>query len=136
MRRKCLADQDCPVACTMQVVGEWWSILIVRDCLRGLSRFDQFQKSLAISPNMLARRLQTLVDAGLLERRPYSQHPPRCDYLLTERGRDFRVVVAAMYDWGSRNLSDPATPAPPVGADRYLREQTDSNETNKSDLET
>ncbi|WP_235471377.1 winged helix-turn-helix transcriptional regulator [Herbaspirillum hiltneri] len=86
------------------MVGEWWSILILRDCLRGLTRFDQFQKNLAISPNMLTRRLQTLVDAGLLERRRYCEHPPRHEYILTERGRDFRIVIAAMYDWGSRHL--------------------------------
>jgi len=104
MRHKCIADTECPVACTLQMVGEWWSILILRDCLRGLTRFDQFQKNLAISPNMLTRRLQTLVDAGLLERRRYREHPPRYEYILTERGRDFRIVIAAMYDWGKRNL--------------------------------
>jgi len=124
MRRQCLDDQDCPVACTMQVVGEWWSILIVRDCLRGLTRFDQFQKNLAISPNMLARRLQTLVDAGLLERRQYCQHPPRYEYLLTERGRDFRVVIAAMYDWGLRNFGDPLQQIRQGSADEYLQERT------------
>ncbi|WP_034296545.1 helix-turn-helix domain-containing protein [Herbaspirillum sp. RV1423] len=104
MRHKCIDDQECPIACTLQMVGEWWSILILRDCLRGLSRFDQFQKNLAISPNMLARRLQTLIDAGLLERRQYREHPPRYEYILTDRGRDFHIVIAAMYDWGNRNL--------------------------------
>lgn len=107
----------------MQVVGEWWSILIVRDCLRGLTRFDQFQKNLAISPNMLARRLQTLVDAGLLERRQYRQHPPRYEYLLTERGRDFRIVIAAMYDWGLRNFSDPTQQVRQKSADDYLQDR-------------
>ena len=125
MRRKCLDDQDCPVACTMQVVGEWWSILIVRDCLRGLTRFDQFQKNLAISPNMLARRLQTLVDAGLLERRQYRQHPPRYEYLLTERGRDFRTVIAAMYEWGARNFSDPGQEGRQGSMDDYLRDRNE-----------
>ena len=109
----------------MQVVGEWWSILIVRDCLRGLTRFDQFQKNLAISPNMLARRLQTLVDAGLLERRQYREHPPRYEYLLTERGRDFRIVIAAMYDWGSRNFSDPDQPGWQGSMDDYLRDRNE-----------
>lgn len=116
MQRKCLDEQHCPVACTMQVVGEWWSVLILRDCLRGLSRFDQFQKSLAISPTMLTRRLQALVDAGLLERRQYCLHPPRHEYLLTERGRDFRKVIAAMYDWGSRHLAERIN-APEGGSD-------------------
>src|SRR5450830_736901 len=102
MQRKCLDQQNCPVACTMQVVGEWWSVLILRDALRGLTRFDQFQKSLSIAPNMLTRRLQSLVEAGLLERCQYRIHPPRYEYVLTERGRNFGTVIAAMYQWGQR----------------------------------
>jgi DNA-binding HxlR family transcriptional regulator len=67
----------CPVARSLDRVGEWWSILIVRDALHGFTRFDQFQKSLNIAPNMLARRLSALVDAGLIQRRRYSKRPPR-----------------------------------------------------------
>jgi len=84
----------------------------LRDCLRGLCRVDQFQKNLAISPNMLTRRLQTLVDAGLLERHQYCEHPPRYEHLLTERGRDFRTVIAAVFGWGSRNFGDGDTTLP------------------------
>jgi len=111
----------------MQVVGEWWSVLILRDCLRGLTRFDQFQKNLAISPNMLTRRLQTLVDAGLLERRRYCEHPPRYEYLLTERGRDFRMVIAAMFDWGSRNFGDDANLPARQHADDYLQKRNEES---------
>jgi DNA-binding HxlR family transcriptional regulator len=79
-------------------VGEWWSsILIIRETLHGFTRFDEFQKSLPIAPNMLARRLSGLVDAGLLERRRYNQRPPRYEYILTDMGRDFCPVIVAMF---------------------------------------
>jgi len=95
----------CPIARSLERVGEWWSILILRDALHGLTRFDQFQKSLGIAPNMLARRLNALVDAGLLERRRYSEHPPRDEYVLTARGRDFRPVLVALLAWGNRHFA-------------------------------
>src|SRR5258708_13633235 len=97
MERKRFSRMVCPVARGLDRVGEWWSILILRDALQGLSRFDQFQESLDIAPNMLARRLKSLVEAGLLERRRYTSRPPRYEYLLTERGRDFRPVIVALY---------------------------------------
>ena len=77
MQRKSFGDMQCPIARSLERVGEWWSILILRDAFHGLTRFDQFQKSLEIAPNMLTRRLNSLVEAGLLERRPYSERPPR-----------------------------------------------------------
>jgi DNA-binding HxlR family transcriptional regulator len=73
------------------------SILIIRDALHGFTRFDEFQKSLNIAPNMLPRRLSALVDAGLLERRRYSERTPRYEYILTETGRDFRPVIVTMF---------------------------------------
>jgi DNA-binding HxlR family transcriptional regulator len=87
---------QCPVARSLERVGEWWSMLIIRDAFHGLTRFDQFQESLGIAPNMLTRRLAALVKAGLLERRRYSTRPPRYEYVLTERGRDFRPVLIAL----------------------------------------
>ena len=90
MQRKSFGSMTCPIARSLERVGEWWSILILRDAFRGLTRFDQFQKSLDIAPNMLTRRLNALVECGLLERRIYSERPPRHEYVLTERGRDFR----------------------------------------------
>lgn len=96
---------QCPVARSLERVGEWWSILILRDALHGLTRFDQFEQSLGISPNMLTRRLSGLVKAGLLERRRYSARPPRYDYVLTERGRDFRSVIVAIHAWGNKHFA-------------------------------
>jgi DNA-binding HxlR family transcriptional regulator len=102
MQRKSFAGMQCPIARSLERVGEWWSILILRDALHGLTRFDEFQKSLGIAPNMLARRLNALVASGLLERRRYSEHPPRDEYLLTKCGRDFRPVVLSLLTWGNR----------------------------------
>lgn len=92
---------SCPVALALEHVGEWWSILILRDATHGFTRFEQFQKSLGISPNSLSRRLAALVDAGLLERRRYNERPPRDEYVLTEAGRAFRPVLTTLYAWGS-----------------------------------
>ena len=105
MQRKSFGSMACPVARSLERVGEWWSILILRDALRGTTRFDQFQKSLGIAPNMLTRRLNALVAAGLLERRRYSEHPPRDEYVLTARGRDFRMVTVALLTWGNRHFA-------------------------------
>src|SRR3954447_13010476 len=105
MQRKNLDSMQCPIARSLARVGEWWSILILRDALHGLTRFDQFQKSLGIAPNMLSRRLAALVESGLLERRRYSERPPRDEYLLTERGRDFRPVLWALLAWGNKHLA-------------------------------
>ena len=91
MQRKSFADMACPIARGLERVGEWWSMLILRDAFAGMTRFDEFQQSLGIAPNMLTRRLAALVESGLLERRRYSERPPRDEYLLTERGRDFRT---------------------------------------------
>jgi DNA-binding HxlR family transcriptional regulator len=105
MKRKSFRDMQCPIARGLERVGEWWTILILRDALRGLTRFDEFQKSLEIAPNMLTRRLDSLVASGLLERRRYSERPPRDEYLLTERGRDFRPVIQAFFAWGNRHFA-------------------------------
>ncbi|HEV2674947.1 MAG TPA: helix-turn-helix domain-containing protein [Aliidongia sp.] len=105
MRHKSFGDMHCAVARSLERVGEWWSILILRDAFQGLTRFSQFQESLEIAPNMLTRRLNALVAAGLLERHRYSRRPPRDEYLLTERGRDFRPVLWALVDWGNKHFS-------------------------------
>jgi DNA-binding HxlR family transcriptional regulator len=105
MQRKSFGNMQCPIARSLERVGEWWSILILRDALHGLTRFDQFQKSLDIAPNMLTRRLNALVDGGVLERRRYSERPPRDEYLLTERGRDFRPVLLALLSWGNKHFA-------------------------------
>ncbi len=105
MERKSFGNMQCPVARTLERVGEWWSILILRDALHGLTRFDQFQKSLDIAPNMLTRRLNSLVESGLLERRQYSERPPRHEYILTDLGRDFRSVLVALNSWGNKHFA-------------------------------
>src|SRR5579871_3993244 len=129
MQRKSFDDMPCPIARSLERVGEWWSILILRDALHGLTRFDQFQKSLDIAPNMLTRRLNGLVESGLMERRRYSERPPRDEYVLTERGRDFRPVLLSLLAFGNRHFApegasvtvvDAATgaPAEPLLIDR------------------
>jgi DNA-binding HxlR family transcriptional regulator len=105
MQHKSFGNMQCPIARSLERVGEWWSILILRDAFHGLTRFDQFQKSLDIAPNMLTRRLNALVEAGLLERRSYSERPPRHEYVLTERGRDFRPVLWALLAWGNKHFA-------------------------------
>src|SRR5689334_9972527 len=105
MRRKSFGHMQCPVARSLERVGEWWSILILRDAFHGLTRFDEFQKSLGIATNMLARRLQCLVEGGLLERRQYQESPPRHEYVLTDRGRGFGEVLLALLAWGNRHLA-------------------------------
>src|SRR5215472_11318243 len=105
MQRKSFSDMQCPIARSLERVGEWWSILILRDAFQGLAQFDQFQKSLGIAPTMLSRRLNTLVENGLLERRRYSERPPRDEYVLTERGRDFRPVLWALLAWGNKHFA-------------------------------
>ena len=110
MERTKFSEMVCPVAQSLERVGEWWTILILRDAFHGLTRFDQFQKSLGVAPNMLTRRLASLVEDGLLERRRYQDHPPREEYVLTARGRDFRPVLITLMDWGNKHFA-PQGPA-------------------------
>jgi DNA-binding HxlR family transcriptional regulator len=105
MQRTAFDATECPIARSLGEIGEWWSILILRDAFHGLARFEEFRQSLGIAPNMLTRRLQTLVARGLLERRRYSEHPPRHEYVLTKKGRDFQPVLLALLAWGNRYLS-------------------------------
>jgi DNA-binding HxlR family transcriptional regulator len=105
MQRKSFGKMPCPIARSLERMGEWWSMLIMRDALHGMTRFDEFQKSLGIAPNMLTRRLNALVEAGLLERRRYSDHPPRDEYVPTARGRDFRPVLVSLLAWGNKHFA-------------------------------
>ena len=95
----------CPIARSLDRVGDQWSMLILRDAFYGMTRFDEFQKSLGIATNMLTRRLSTLVADGLLERRQYCEHPPRFEYVLTPPGRDFRPVLLTLLAWGRTHFS-------------------------------
>jgi DNA-binding HxlR family transcriptional regulator len=105
MQRKSFEGMACPIARSLEHVGEWWSMLILRDAAQGMTRFDEFQKSLGIAPNILTRRLAALVEAGLLDRRKYSERPPRDEYVLTPRGQDFRPVLWAILAYGNRHFA-------------------------------
>jgi len=89
----------CPIARTLDLVGEWWTLLIVRDALLGARRFDDF-KATGMADNILSARLKRLVEEGIFERRPYQQHPKRYEYILTEKGRSLNVVLASLRTWG------------------------------------
>ncbi len=102
MRRTSFADMPCSVARTLEVVGEWWTMLVIREAFNGVRRFDDFQGNLGIARNVLASRLQGLVDHDVLERRQYQDRPPRCEYRLTQKGRDLYPVLIAMLAWGDR----------------------------------
>ena len=93
----------CPVARGLQSVGDTWSILVLRDAHAGLTRFDQFRKSLGIVPTLLAKRLKALTEDGLLEKRLYSERPPREEYILTDAGRDFLPILMMIGAWAHRH---------------------------------
>ena len=92
----------CPIARSLSVLGDAWSMLILRDAHAGFTRFDQFRKNLGIAPTMLTKRLSVLVDEGLLEKRQYSKHPPREEYVLTQAGQDFLPVLFVIGAWGRK----------------------------------
>ncbi|CAN5572868.1 helix-turn-helix domain-containing protein [soil metagenome] len=102
MTTKSLANLECPIAQSLDVIGDRWSMLILRDALDGFTRFDEFESNLGIAPNTLSRRLAGLVEAGLLERTQYSDRPPRQEYVVTDRARELRPVLVALYTWGIR----------------------------------
>ena len=105
MRRKSFQKMHCPIARTLERVGEWWSILILRDALHGYTRFEEFRESLGVAPNILTTRLAALVEAGMLERRQYSAHPPRYQYVPTQAARDFRPVLLSLMAFGNRHFA-------------------------------
>lgn len=117
MLKRDYEGQVCSIARTLELVGERWTLLIVRDAFLGLRRFDQFQRSLGIARNVLADRLSRLVEEGILERVPYSDRPRRYEYRLTPKGRDLNVALTALRQWGDEHL-----PGPPP---RLLRRRSD-----------
>ncbi len=102
MRRASFEGMNCSVAKTLEVIGEWWTPLLLRDLFMGVSRFDEFQSRLGIARNVLTERLNRLIEAGVVEKRPYQERPERFDYRLTEKGRDLWPVITAMREWGDR----------------------------------
>jgi DNA-binding HxlR family transcriptional regulator len=106
MRHKCMKAADCPVARTLDLVGEWWTLLILRDALGGLKRFSEFQQSLGMAKNILAARLRKLVDNGIFELKPASDGSAYQEYVITEKGRSLSGIVAALREWGEKHLTD------------------------------
>ncbi|HEY3000404.1 MAG TPA: helix-turn-helix domain-containing protein [Acidimicrobiales bacterium] len=100
MKRTPFADWPCSVARTVDILGDWWTPLVLRESYLGVRRFDDFQHRLGIGRNILTQRLGRLVDEGLLARRPYQERPLRHEYVLTDKGRDFYPVMAAITRWG------------------------------------
>src|SRR5438270_4182828 len=109
--------QNCSIARALEVVGERWTLLIVRDAFLGLRRFDQFQDSLGIARNVLSDRLNRLVEEGILERVLYSERPERYEYRLTAKGRELNIALTSLRQWGDKYLSE----KPP----RLLRRKAD-----------
>ena len=109
-------DSPCPIARSLACVGDAWSMLILRDASFGLTRFDQFRTSLGIAPSILTKRLAVLTEAGLLEKRRYSERPPRDEYVLTDAGRDFLPVLAMIGAWGRKHRGE--------GMTRYVDAET------------
>ncbi|MBI2761063.1 MAG: helix-turn-helix transcriptional regulator [Chloroflexi bacterium] len=106
MRRKRFAGMACPIARTLDVVGEWWTLLIVRDALVGARRFEEFRQT-GIADNILSARLDLLVREGIFERRAYQEHPPRHEYLLTDKGQELLPVIVALGMWGLKWTDGP-----------------------------
>jgi DNA-binding HxlR family transcriptional regulator len=110
MQRTRFGDMVCSIARTLDVAGEPWSPLILRDAWVGITRFDELQRDLGISSKVLAERLSSLVEHGMLERRAYSERPPRYEYVLTEKGREFCDILLVIAAWGDRWTAGEAGP--------------------------
>ena len=106
MRRTRFDEANCPLARTSDLLGDWWSPLILRDLLLGRRRFAELEESLDISKGVLAQRLKRFEDEGIVDRRRYQDHPPRDEYVLTEKGRALWGVLAAMWQYGDEWLFD------------------------------
>lgn len=110
MRRTRFDDWPCPIARTTDLIGDWWTPLVMRQAFMGSRRFEEFQEALGISRSVLTTRLDRLVDEGLLTKRPYEERPPRHEYRLTDKGRAFWDVLAAMWRFGQDWIPDESDP--------------------------
>jgi DNA-binding HxlR family transcriptional regulator len=104
--RRDYEGQNCSIARALEVVGERWTLLIIRDVFLGRRRFDQLQESLGVARNVLTDRLNRLVEEDILERVPYSERPARFEYRLTDKGRELNVALTALRQWGDKHLSE------------------------------
>lgn len=112
MLKRTYDDQDCSIARTLEVLGERWTLLIIRDVFNGRRRFDQLQDGLGVARNVLTTRLVRLIDEGVLEKRAYRERPVRYEYFLTEKGLNLWPVLIAMLAWGDRYV--PRSDGPPI----------------------
>ena len=110
MQRKSWASAECPMARSVDVVGDWGSLMILREAFVGTTRFDDFQKQLKMSRNLLTARLKKLVASGILERKPIAEEARRHEYVLTEMGEDLFTTIIALRQWGDRWLFRPSPP--------------------------
>ena len=110
MLRKDYDGQICSIARSLELVGERWTLLVVREIFHGRRRFSEMQRSLGVARNVLTARLQRMVDEGILERRPYSERPERYEYFLTEKGLDLWPVMIALMQWGDKYEPRPEGP--------------------------
>ena len=117
MLKRDYEGQNCSIARALEIVGERWTLLIVRDAFAGMRRFEEFQQSLGIARNVLTDRLNRLVEEGILRRVRYREHPERFEYRLTPKGRDLNIALTGLMQWGDQYVSD----EPPV----ILRRKTD-----------
>jgi DNA-binding HxlR family transcriptional regulator len=107
MRRKSFNDNVCPVARSLDIVGEWWSLLIIRDAMLGVRRFSDFQRRLGLAKNILVTRLKHLVAAGVMQAVPASDGSLFTEYVLTEKGKDLLPTLVALRQWGEKYLFAP-----------------------------
>jgi DNA-binding HxlR family transcriptional regulator len=110
MQRKSFSGMNCSIARSLEEVGEWWSLLIVRECTQGMTRFDEFQRELGIARNILTARLERLTQLGILERFPLEDRAGTDGYRLTEKGEDLYPVLVALWQWGDRWLASRGKP--------------------------
>jgi DNA-binding HxlR family transcriptional regulator len=110
MQRTSFAGMACSLARTLEVIGDWWTPLIVRDLALGITRFSAVQRNLGLSRKVLSQRLTALENAGIVQRQAYQVRPPRHDYFLTQQGAELAVVLAALGAWGDRWLSEDGAP--------------------------
>ena len=103
-------DSECPVARSVDAIGDWWSLLIVRDAFDGSRRFGEFQRSLGVAKNILTARLRTLVAGGVLESVPASDGSAYREYVLTPKGKALFPVIVALRQWGEQNFFEPGEP--------------------------
>ena len=103
-------DMDCSIARSLEVIGDRWTLLIIRNALRGVTRFDDHQRDLQIAPNVLTDRLSRLTEDGILERQQYQERPPRYEYHPTDKGLALWPVLAAMVEWGDRYYAPDGPP--------------------------